>query len=90
MSRGTPTFLTHLTEGTEYLSSGAENDRERGGRLPTVRHEHLLWFIGKPYSNTQIHAEKERIEGCLVGIAGPLTPEAVTITGQELKFGERH
>ncbi len=52
---------TSVTWGIWWLASAAEKDGERGGRLPTVRHEHLLGLIGRSHSPAQAQAE-ERTE----------------------------
>ncbi len=46
MSRGTPRSRTSVTWGIWWSVSAAENDRESGGRFPTVRHADLLGLIG--------------------------------------------
>ncbi len=45
LSRGTPRFRTLVFWGTWRSASASEKDGERGGRFPTVRHEHLLRLI---------------------------------------------
>ncbi len=51
LSRGTP-------RGIRWLASTEEKDGERGGRFPTVRHEHLLGLIGRSYFSAQAQAEE--------------------------------
>ncbi len=68
VSRGTPRPPTSVTWGIRWSVPGAEKDGESGGRFPTVRHAHLLGFIGK--SDFFAQAQKGRREGCLIGIAG--------------------
>ncbi len=44
----------------------AEKDGERGGRFPTVKHEHLLGLIGRSHSTAQAQAaereERRKLE----------------------------
>ncbi len=58
MSRGTPRFRTSATWGIRWSLSAAENDGERGGRFPTVRHAHLLGLIGRSDFSAQAQAEE--------------------------------
>ncbi len=51
VSRGTPKSRTSVTWEIWWLVSAAEKDGERGGRLPTARHEHLLGLIGRSSDN---------------------------------------
>ncbi len=46
---------------------------ERGGKLPTVRHEYLLGFIGRTHCPAQVQVEGREIrEGGSIRIAGTL------------------
>ncbi len=58
VSRGTPRSRASVTWGIWCLASAVENDGERLGMLPTVRHEHLLGSIGRPHSSAQAQAEE--------------------------------
>ncbi len=49
-----------MTLELRWLASAAEKDGERGGRLPTVRHEHVLGLIERSHSRAEAQAE-ERI-----------------------------
>ncbi len=49
VSRGTPRSRTSVTWGIRWSVSAVENDRESGGRFPTVRHAHLLGLIGRSH-----------------------------------------
>ncbi len=54
MSRGTPRSRTSVT----WRFRWSEKDGERGGRFPTVRHEHLLGLIGRSQFPAQVQAEE--------------------------------
>ncbi len=58
MSRGSPRSRTLVTWGILWSVSAAENDGEREGRFPTVRHAHLLGLIGRSYFSAQAQAEE--------------------------------
>ncbi len=49
---------TSVTWGIRRSVSAAEKDGERGGRFPTVRHEHLLGLIGRSNFSSQAQAEE--------------------------------
>ncbi len=51
------------------LAFAVEKDGERGGRLPTARHEHLLELIGRCHAPPRLRRKKGRGEGDLNGIA---------------------
>ncbi len=44
--------------GIGWSVSAAEKDGESGGRFPTVRHAHLLGFIGGSHFSAQAKAEE--------------------------------
>ncbi len=54
VSKGTPRSVTW---GIRWSVSAAKKDGERGGRLPTVRHEHLLGLIGRFHFPVQFEQE---------------------------------
>ncbi len=53
--KGTPRSRTSVTWGIWWLASAAEKDGERGGKFPTVRHEHLLGLICRSHSPADSH-----------------------------------
>ncbi len=58
VSRGTPRPEASVTLEIRWLASAAEQDGERGGRFPTVRHEHVLGLIDRSHSSAEAHAEE--------------------------------
>ncbi len=60
VSRGIPRSQTSVTRGIWWLVSATGNDGERGGRFPTVRHEHLLGLIGRSHSTAQTQADERK------------------------------
>ncbi len=60
MSRGTSRSRTPVTWGIRWSVSAAEKDKERGGRFPTVRYEHLLGLIGRSHFPAQAQAEERK------------------------------
>ncbi len=55
---GTPRPRTSMTWGIRWSVSATEKDGERGGRLPTVTHEHLLGLIGRSIFPAMAQAEE--------------------------------
>ncbi len=58
VSRGTPRSRASVTWGIRWTVSAAENDGERGGRFPTVRHKHLMGLICRSHFHAQAQAEE--------------------------------
>ncbi len=56
--RGTPRSRTSVTWGIRWSVSAAEKDGESGGRLPTMRHEHLSGLIGRFHFPAQAQEEE--------------------------------
>ncbi len=58
VSRGTSRSRASVTKGNWWSVSAAENDGERGGTFPTVRHEYLFGLIRTSHSPAQVQAEE--------------------------------
>ncbi len=58
MLRGAPRSRTSVTWGIRWSVSATEKDGESGGRLPTVRHAHLLELIGRSHFPAQAQEEE--------------------------------
>ncbi len=60
MSRGIPRSRTSVTWGIWWSVSAAVKDKERRGRFPTVKYEHLLGLIGRSHFPAQPQAEERK------------------------------
>ncbi len=58
VSGGNPRSRTSVIWGIRWSVSAAEKGGGKGGRFPTMRHEHLLGLISRFHSSAQAQAEE--------------------------------